>query len=130
MKNVLFPGKFQPPHLGHIITIMKLRKDYNKIIIGITEDKPEVMPQSKRKKIFDDVFKGFIDVETVIIKGTIEGCSSLKNLPEFDVCISGNKNVIKKIREFGKEAKFIKRSFPKIYSGTRWREDVKSKTRR
>jgi len=45
MKNVLFPGKFQPPHLGHIITIMRLRKDYNKIIIGITDDKPEVIPQ-------------------------------------------------------------------------------------
>jgi len=121
-KDVLFPGKFQPPHLGHILTIIKLYHKYNKIIIAITDDKPKVMPQSKRKKIFDDIFKDFIAIETVIIKGTVEGCNSLKNLPEFDICISGNKNVIKKIKEFGKEAKFIKRSFPKIYSGTKWRK--------
>jgi len=121
-KDILFPGKFQPPHLGHILTILKLYRKYNKITIAITDDKPEVMSQLKRKKIFDDIFKDFIAIETVIVNGTIEGCSSLKNLPEFDICISGNKKVIKKIRGFGKEAKFIKRSFPKIYSGTKWRK--------
>jgi len=121
-KNILFPGKFQPPHLGHILTIIKLYHKYNKIIIAITDDKPEVMSQLKRKKIFDDIFKDFIAIETVIVNGTIEGCSSLKNLPEFDICISGNKEVIKKITELGKEAKFIKRSFPKLYSGTKMRQ--------
>ena len=49
MATVFFPGKFQPVHLGHIISIMNIYEKFDKIIIGITQDKPEVLTQNERK---------------------------------------------------------------------------------
>jgi len=120
----LFPGKFQPPHLGHVLTILRINSNYDKVVVAITEDKPEVMSQLKRKQIFNEVFKGYPNIKIITVKGTIEGCNSLIHLPNFDVCISGNKKVIKKIREFGKKAKFTKRSFSELYSGTKIRRKL------
>ncbi len=120
MITALFPGKFQPPHLGHILTLMKLYEKYDKIIIGITEDKPEVLSQKERKEIFEAVLQHLSKFEVVLIKGTIEHSKSQDNLPEFDVCISGNKKVIDKIKSFGKKAGLIPRSGD--YSGTEIRK--------
>ena len=38
-----FPGKFQPVHMGHITSLMKIYDDYDKIIIGITSDSPAIL---------------------------------------------------------------------------------------
>jgi len=121
MTIALFPGKFQPPHLGHITTLMKLYPKYDKIIIGITQDKPEVLSQEKRKEIFEAVFQYLPKFKVVLIKGTIEGSNSSDNLPQFDICITGNKKVVEKIRSFGKKAEFIPRSEGIGYKG----EDIR-----
>ena len=43
MTVAFFPGKFMPPHLGHIETIMDVYDEYDRIIVGITEGPPRVM---------------------------------------------------------------------------------------
>ena len=68
MTIALFPGKFQPPHLGHITTLMKLYPKYDKIIIGITQDKPEVLSQEKRKELFDSFMDRIVHVQFLIEK--------------------------------------------------------------
>lgn len=35
IKRVLFPGRFQPFHLGHLHAIKQLLQEYNEIIIGV-----------------------------------------------------------------------------------------------
>lgn len=116
-KTAFFPGKFQPVHLGHIITLMNIYDKYDKIIVGITEDTPEVISQEERKDIFDRVFKYLPKFEVETIKGTIVNSTSPENLPDFDVCLSGNEAVIKKLHEFGLHAEFIDRSRGVGYSG-------------
>ena len=50
--NILFIGKFQPPHLGHVLTVYKLLKKYKKITIGITEGEPQYFKKKKNKEYF------------------------------------------------------------------------------
>tara|TARA_Y100001934_G_C11780513_1_gene507979 strand:- start:38 stop:418 length:381 start_codon:yes stop_codon:yes gene_type:complete len=122
MSVAFFPGKFQPVHLGHIITIMGLYDQYDKIIIGITEDIPEIISQRERKDIFEKVLKHLPKFEVVLIKGTIVNSTSPSNLPEFDVCLTGNSEVISKLKEYGIKSKLIERSKGVAYSGTEIRK--------
>ena len=117
-----FPGKFQPPHLGHIMTLMQLYQEYDKIIVGITEDGPNIMSQEERKAIFEKAFEHLPKFKVVLLKGVLTENISLKDLPEFDICISGNKKVIEKIRSLGKEAKFFRRTKGIYFSGTKIRK--------
>lgn len=127
MSVALFPGKFQPVHLGHIITIMEQYDKYDKIIIGITEDVPEVISQEERKNIFERVLKHLPKFEVVLIKGTIVNSTSSSNLPKFDVCLTGNSDVINKLNEYGIKSKLIERSKGVAYSGTEIRTLIKNK---
>ena len=121
MNIAFFPGKFQPVHLGHIVTLMKIYDKYDKIIIGITEDKPEVISQEERKIIFQSVLKYLPKFEIVLIKGTIVNSISLEHLPNFDVCLTGNPQVIEKLNEFGLKTEMIERSEGLGFSGTQIR---------
>ena len=46
-----FPGKFQPPHLGHIITLMRIYKKFDKPI-QITYDDNDQNGQRCNQKIY------------------------------------------------------------------------------
>lgn len=120
-----FPGKFQPPHIGHIITISKLLKDYNKIIIGITEDEPRIMPREKVKEIFNTIFEPFIQfshVDTILIDGILTKRENIDDLPKFDVLLSGNDKVL----NWGLKHRFTVKNIPRSkgigYSGIQIRK--------
>jgi len=120
MKIALFPGKFQPVHLGHIITLMKIYDRFDKIIIGITNDIPQVLSQEERKSIFDSVFMHLPKYETVLIPGVIVGNKAL-DLPDFDICLTGNKEVINTMSDAGYKTEFLERSKGAGFSGTEQR---------
>ena len=118
MSTAFFPGKFQPVHLGHVISIMNIYEKYDKIIIGITEDIPEVLTQNERKEIFENVFKYLNKVEVILIKKVISGSTDLSHLPRFDICLTGNIKVIETMHDNGLNAEFLERSIGIGYSGT------------
>ena len=126
MNIAFFPGKFQPVHLGHIVTLMSIYNKYDKIIVGITEDKPEIISQEERKRIFESVLKYLPKFEIVLIKGAIVNSISLEHLPNFDVCLTGNHEVIEKLNEFGLKTEMIERSQGIGYSGTEIRSLLKN----
>tara|TARA_Y100000031_G_C8154315_1_gene353873 strand:+ start:460 stop:774 length:315 start_codon:yes stop_codon:yes gene_type:complete len=101
---------------------MDIYDKYDKIIIGITEDKPSIMSQFEIKLTLESVFKHLPKFEVILVKGIIVNSKSPKNLPKFDVCVSGNSKVIKKINEFGLMTKFLPRSEGLGYSGTEIRK--------
>jgi len=105
-----FPGKFQPPHLGHIISIMKICDQYEKLIVAISNDGPKVLSQIERKKIFDEVFRLIDNVEVITVKAVITEIKDIKILPRFDICLSGNINVINKMKSLGARVKYVHRS--------------------
>ena len=121
----LFPGKFQPPHIGHVISIIRIYEKYTKIIIGITEDGPIVMEQQKRVEMMQEVFKFMDKVEVIPLRGVIEEYVDNSLFPEFDICLSGNKKVVEKIRFLGMNAEFLDRSKGIGFSGTEIRTTFK-----
>jgi len=96
MTTALFPGRFQPPHLGHIVTAMRLYKEYDKIIIAVTEAKPRCMTPKQTKAIFDEVFENIPKYKVIIIRGE----EWMDNIPNgIDVVITGNNHSIKRLEE-------------------------------
>jgi len=118
MRIAFFPGKFQPPHIGHIETIMSLYDKYDKIIVGITEDIPHVIEQIEVKNRFSFIFKHLPKFQFEIIEGILTESKSFDHLPSFDILLSGNEKVIQKAKLLGFKTKFIERSEGIGYSGT------------
>jgi len=119
MLDVFFPGKFQPPHIGHVLTISKLLKD-DHVIIGITDDKPRVMSREEVQTIFETIF--LTKVEYKFINGKLTDYKDTDGLPEFDVLVTGNDKVIEWGLKLGLAVKKIPRSEGIGCSGTELRK--------
>lgn len=114
-KLAFFPGKFQPPHIGHVLTISKLLKSYN-IIIGISPDKPRVASQHEVKDTFKTIFCD--RVQYFIFNDVLTNYTSISQFPKFDVLLTGNNNVINWAKKLKVSVKKISRSECVGASGT------------
>jgi nicotinamide mononucleotide adenylyltransferase len=121
MATALFLGRFQPPHTGHLLTIRKLSQYYARVIVGITEAEPSVMTVPSVIEILKALLpdEGF---EFIHVKGSVEGGTAVIDC-EFDVCCSGNPNVLTKMAEKGYRTEYIERAMDDLYSGTRQRSE-------
>ncbi len=127
-KTAAFFGKFQPPHLGHIITIKRILKDFNKIIIVITHDKnKESLDPKQIKKIFEEAFEDNKNISFEVINGSIEeGTASIKDL-NFDIAVSGNNKIISILDLMGYETLFQPRSIGPGFSSSEIRSFTNNK---
>jgi nicotinamide mononucleotide adenylyltransferase len=123
MKNsrqiAFFPGKFHPPHIGHILTILNILPKYKKLIIGVTEDIPEnkVINCEGIINTLNLFFKSFNNVEITLIKGTLTKKTNLDGLPEFDILLSGNEEVLKWAENYKLKSCYVPRSDGFLCSG-------------
>jgi len=122
-KIAFFPGKFQPPHIGHVITMSKIKHDYKKVLIGITEDEPRVMTPEEVANVFKKIFPEF---DYTIIPGRLtEYCKTdiaESHIPEFDVLLTGNDDVINWAKNLRIPTKKIERAKGHMFSGTEIRK--------
>ena len=122
--KILFIGKFQPPHLGHVLTINLLKKKYSHIDIGLTEGKPRIMSQKKISEIFNLVFLKDKNINIKILKGAVdEGTINIKE--RYDYIISGNKFILKKLKAKGYKVKYQPRYKGYLFSGSELRSRMK-----
>jgi cytidyltransferase-like protein len=121
--NVLFIGKFQPPHLGHILTIKKLLKIYSNITIGITQGKPQYFNRKKIKSIFEDVFESDKKVKIILLTGAVDE-KTIKIDKKFKLIISGNKKILKILNKLKFKTKFQPRSKGYNFSGRSLRRKI------
>jgi nicotinamide mononucleotide adenylyltransferase len=108
-----FPGKFHPPHIGHIQTILNIVRKYRKVIIGVSEDIPKDNVTTDPKEIIltlREFFKSFNNVEVCSICGVLVEKENVNGLPKFDVLLSGNPDVIAWAKRCNIESMFIERS--------------------
>ena len=108
MVVAFFPGKFQPPHIGHILTISKLLKKYD-VIIGISPDEPRVISQQKVKEIFETIFGDRL--QCYIFGDILSHYTDISIFPSFDILLTGNDAIIKWANNLNLETKKIPRSF-------------------
>lgn len=124
--KAIFLGKFQPPHLGHIRTIINIAKDYEKLIIGITKGVPKVIDYEDVHFILAEVLSAHKNIEVVLIDGMIEdGTATISNLV-FDVIVSGNHKVLEALKKQGYTTVFQSRTDGVGYSGSEIRELAQS----
>lgn len=120
MTTALFLGRFQPPHVGHLLTIRSLANRYDKLRVGVTEAEPSVMPVPKVIELLRHLLPD-PKIEFLHVTGSVEGGTAIIDC-EFDVCCSGNQAVLDIMKAKGYQTDFTPRSHDHIYSGTQERE--------
>jgi len=121
LKTVFFPGKFHPPHLGQIQTILNIMSKYQKVIVGVSEHKPEggqIMTPQEIITSLKDLFKHFDGVDVCLIKGVLVEKTDLSGLPQFDLLLSGNPDVLSWAEKLNLNAEYVPRSYGAGCSGT------------
>jgi nicotinamide mononucleotide adenylyltransferase len=115
-----FPGKFHPPHIGHIKTMLTLLSKYKKLIIGVSEHQPEkaILTPDEIQQTLTSFFEDYENVEVCRIEGVLVEKETLDSLPEFDVLLSGNEDVLEWATKHGLQAEYVQRSVGYLYSGT------------
>lgn len=116
----LFLGRFQPPHVGHILTIRKLAQRFERVVVGVTEAEPSVMQVSEVVAILELLLPE-AGIEIIPFKGSVEAGTAEISC-KFDVCCSGNPRVLARMADLGFRTEFTERSFDSIFSGTRERQ--------
>ena len=111
----IFPGRFQPPHLGHILTLMRMYPLYDEIIIAVSTytyggTKKHVMRQKGVKDILEKIFKYLPKYRVITIgKGFLER-DNYDDLPKFDVVVTGNVQLIDKLEKLNIKSRYQPRS--------------------
>ena len=67
IKNAIFSGRFDPIHIGHILTGLKLFDKYLKVIYVVLNYEGRFLSAQKSKKIIDEIFKHNYKGEVVSI---------------------------------------------------------------
>ena len=123
-----FPGKFQPVHMGHITSLMKIYDDYDKIIIGITSDSPTILSLQERREVFEKVLSKFNKFKYVFFDTALVDIKDNAILPKFDVCVTGNPTVVDYMKKNNFKTRILSRSVGVGYSGTEIRSIPESKS--
>lgn len=115
MTIAMFPIRGQPPHIGHILTLMKLYSLYDEIIIAVTSytyegRKPQVLPPCEVVKVLEEVFKHLPKYKVVYVDEGFNKRTSFGDLPYFDVLVSGDMGLIRNTERFGIKNVFVPRS--------------------
>lgn len=121
MTTALFLGRFQPPHVGHLLTISRLAQKYDRVIVGVTECEPSVMPVENVISILELLLQ-IGNITFIKVRGSVEGGTAVIDC-EFDVCCSGNPAVLSIMKGKGYEIEFVERAFDSIFSGTKERQN-------
>ncbi len=129
MPIAIFPGRFQPVHLGHVLTLMDIYSKYSKIIVAVTNytyegKKLHVLPRNQVKEILERLFQHLPKIEVILTEEGFPVRQTFTDLPEFDVVVTGNKATIKNMEKLGVKAEFAPRSLGVGYSGEELREKL------
>lgn len=127
MAIAFFPGRFQPPHLGHILTLMRIYPRYDKIYIGISSNtyggkRKQVLPISVVKEMLESVFQHLPKFEVILSGESVITRETFDDLPKFDVVIGGNPRTIHRLERIGVKVKFELRSEGVGWCSTELRE--------
>lgn len=112
MATVLFSGRFDPPHCGHVATILKLRSLFGKVLVPVLQYKDEAYPVMERVNILTACLSATTDI--TVFKNDIHfGKINIQELESytFDVYASGNIQCCENIRSLGVPVLYIPRSF-------------------
>lgn len=137
-KTAVFSGRFDPPHIGHILTIMDIMRQYSKVVVVVLDrSSREVCNAMEAAEIFNLIFDHIlpriartkVDVivnhihfaeitysEYDLFLRNIGACSN------HTVYLSGNQDVLRNMNKQQIRNRYITRSMDRIYEGTKIRK--------
>jgi nicotinamide mononucleotide adenylyltransferase len=140
-KTAIFSGRFSPPHLGHLHTILNIAKIYGRVLVVIL-DYPdrEVCSADEARDIFNGIFDAMFPETTrstiqVIINdihfatiGFAQYDTLLRNnglCLNHSIYLSGNQEVLENMKREGIKHRYFPRTDDYLYTGTKIREQIK-----
>ena len=106
----------QPPHIGHILTIVRLYDEYESIIVYVVPyphpyygKEDYILHPNTVVSIFQEIFKHMPKVRVLLSNGNLRDRISFDDLPPFDVVVTGNQDLIKSLQG-KKPTRFFPRS--------------------
>lgn len=110
-------GRFDPPHLGHYLTIDKIAKEFPDLKVFVLDYPGRRFPVSYIKEIFEELFEG-TNVKIIINKihfgkiekWQIERFDKMYKSP-FDIYCGGNLVVLRHLEEMGVKTKYFDREY-------------------
>lgn len=112
-RTILFSGRYDPPHLGHLLTFQRLATEYDKVIICILDYPRQFKPIRERLKTIEVALGGCIGSFEVIVNSVnLEHATQedMDTLPAFDCVGTGNQGVYFNMVKLGIPVVEIKRT--------------------
>jgi len=109
---MLFSGRFDRPHLGHIVTIKKLMQRYDEVIVVMLEYVGQHYPTKDRCQILRDGLRYVPGNFNLIVNKehfAFITRKELSRLPEFDIYGSGNEDCLVHIAALGHDTEYVER---------------------
>ena len=132
----LFPGRYDRPHIAHIITIQRLTKVYDKVVVvvfGYEEEKYSLSYRYQMLKECLDGCKGNVGVlfnkndwRESRKKLTSEDIKRFMKNYTFDVYCTGNHKYLKTAEDAGYKVHYVERAYDYSATDDRAIQDIKS----
>ncbi|MEL9989992.1 MAG: nicotinamide-nucleotide adenylyltransferase [Thermoproteus sp.] len=133
--RALFPGRFQPPHWGHVRAVEAILREVDELIVSVGSAQFNYLlkdPFTAGERIWmlrEALREGGVDLSRVIIvpipnvENNLEWIGRVKSyVPPFDVVYTGNPFVAMLFRDAGYEVRQQPMYQREMYSSTRVRE--------
>jgi nicotinamide-nucleotide adenylyltransferase len=135
MKRALFPGRFQPPHWGHVYAVKEILREVDEVIIAVGSAQFNYIlkdPFTAGERIWmlrEALREGGVDLSRVVIvpipnvENNLEWLGRVRSYtPPFHVVYTGNPFVALLFREAGYEVRQQPMYHRERFSSTRVRE--------
>jgi len=128
MVIALIPTRCNPPHIGHILSFLRIKKDYDKVIIAVSNNtyngkKDQVMTAHQAISILQEIFKHIDGFEIIYTDIPFIHRKTFDDLPEFDIIITANSTIYEHMMRLNVPVKMVERT--PVYRGTFIREAYK-----
>jgi hypothetical protein len=109
----LFSGRFDRPHIGHIIQIMRLGQRFSRVVVPVLDYPEQRYPVQYRVQILSEALAmargnySIVSNKCHFAKITREEALEF----EFDVYVGGNIDCIRNMEQLGFETLFVSRAY-------------------
>lgn len=112
---MLFSGRFDRPHIGHIVTILRLGMRYKKILVIVLNYPEQEYSPRYRAQILDNVLQMAQGSYEVTINDEHFAEITSEEISahgwEFDVYGSGNQGCLKNMENLGYQIEYVDRAY-------------------